>query len=479
MLKLFYLKKNYFLLPLNLILSLGVLLITFGCIDNSKKSNITFFGGKIKNPRGEYVYISKNGKYLDTARLDSNNKFHFRLDSIELGLYVFHHGPEVQWLYLEPKDSLLIYLNAWDFDESLIFNGSQASKNNYLIKLWLEQEEFEKKFKPNYGLNQNEFSKIIDDEIERKLIIYHKFIENEGEEPSEFFDKLAKTGIYLPLYSLKEAYASRKKRELKLKTLPTLNEDFYEYRDDININDESLISYWPYRFYIQDYLLNRTSYEYYNNPEKYNWSLNYMKTVTEEITMEATKNKFLEGGLWYCLASDYLSEDEFKEVSDFFFKNCTDEKMRKKIEKSINQKTQLKHGNPFPQVVALNTKGNEVIINDITKNKDVVIYFWPKDLASVEYLNEKLVKLEKEYPEIIFIGIERNKSNADWLKFINTKKLHKNNQFQITKNSESYGYFEGDMARTIILNEHGNVHNGYLFINNHNFDNQLKKLNKH
>ena len=57
MFKLFYVKKNYFLSPLNLVLSIGVLLITFGCIDNSKKSNITFFGGKIKNPKGEILIL--------------------------------------------------------------------------------------------------------------------------------------------------------------------------------------------------------------------------------------------------------------------------------------------------------------------------------------------------------------------------------------------------------------------------------------
>jgi len=479
MFKLIYLKKNYFLSPLNLFLSIGVLLITLACIDNSGDNNITFFGGKIKNPKGEYVYFSKNGKYLDSARIDSNNKFSFHLDAIELGLYVFHHGPEIQFLYLEPKDSLLIYLNTWDFDESLIFSGTQGSKNNYLIKLWLDQEKFEINFKYNYRLDEKEFSNIIDDEINRQLIIYNQFIENEGEEPSEFFDKLAKTGIYFPLYTLKEAYPSKNKRALKLKALPELNEDFYGYRNAINLNDQTLISYWPYTVYIEEYLENKTFYEYYTNPEKNNFSLNFMKIVTEEINLEGYKNTLLEKSLWHCLVRDHLSDDEFLKVNAFFLENCTNEKIREEIQKSIEQKIQLKHGHPLPQIVALNTNGNQTIINDLAKNKDVVIYFWPKDLASIEYIINKLAKLKKKYPEILFIGIERNKSSEDWIKFVETKKLPKDNQFRILKNSDAYSYFEGDMERTVILNQDGNVHSGYLFFLSHNFDMQLKKINKH
>ena len=85
-------------------------------------------------------------KVLDSARLDSHNKFSFTLDSLKLGLYTFKHGAEFQYLYLEPKDSLLMYLNTWDFDESLIFSGKGSAKNNFLIKLYLDQERLRKVF---------------------------------------------------------------------------------------------------------------------------------------------------------------------------------------------------------------------------------------------------------------------------------------------------------------------------------------------
>ncbi len=473
-----YLEQNYFLSPINLFLSLGVLLLTFGCIDTSNKYGPIYFGGKIINPKEEYVYFAKDSEIIDSAKIDIHNKFSFHLDSMELGLYSFNHGPELQFIYLEPNDSLLIHLNTWDFDESLIFSGTQAAKNNYLISSWLEQEKFEKNFYPNYRLNESEFSEVIEIELNRKLESYNRLIEMDGEEPSELFKKLAQVGIHYPLYRLKEYYPIKNKKELNLKSLPRLSENFYSYRKTLDLNDGDLKSYYPYRKFVLKYLHLKASKKYLYDPEKNNSWLNYMKVVSEEITDEDLKNKLLAWSFRGSLTNNYISEDDFKAVSDYFFENCTDKELCWEIKKSVKQKAQLKKGEKFPEVIAYNANGIEVTINDIARNNDVVIYFWPKHLGRVEMLDEKLASLQKKYPDILFIGIERDKSNEDWIKFIETKKLSKENQFILSKDSDNYAYFDGDMERTIIVERGGDVFSGYLFFNDHNFDVQLKKLNK-
>jgi peroxiredoxin len=133
----------------------------------------------------------------------------------------------------------------------------------------------------------------------------------------------------------------------------------------------------------------------------------------------------------------------------------------------------------LPKLVVYNTNGNEVSINDITKNNIAVIYFWPKELGKIEMLHEKLIILKKEYPNVLFIGIERNKNQSDWKGFIESKHLAKNKQFNLSKSSENYSWFEGNTARTIIINDQGNVENAYLFFNNKYFENHLKKFKKH
>ena len=209
-----------------------------------------------------------------------------------------------------------------------------------------------------------------------------------------------------------------------------------------------------------------------------NISLNYMKIVNNEIINDNFRNKQLAKSFWSCLTSNYMSDNDLKEVSDYFFENCTDIDLCSDIKKSIKQKDQLKKGEKLPKVIAYNLDGEEISINNVAKNNDVVIYFWPKNLGRVQMLDEKLASLQKEYPEVLFIGIERDKSTEDWIKFVESKKLPKETQFILPKNSDTYAYFEGDMERAIIVKSNGNVHNGYLFFNDKNFEEQLKNLNK-
>ena len=472
-----YLKKNYSFSPVNLLLSLGVLLLTFGCTDTKDKYGPMYFGGKIINPLGEYVYFSKNERVIDSAKIDKQNKFSFYLDSMQLGLYTFQHGPEFQYLYLEPKDSLLIYLNTWDFDESIIYSGTQAKKNNYLISTWLQQEDFGKSFEENYGLNEKEFLNAIDVELKKQLTSYDNLIEEAGEAPSALFEKLAKAQIYYPFYYLKEHYPFRNKRILKLDSLPKLSEDFYSYRSTIALNDNVLRNYGPHYSYVLNYLNLKAKRDYLNDPKKNNYSLNYMKIVNDEITNEKFKNKLLAWSFWGCLTSNYMSDEDFKEVSNYFFENCTDTNLCSENKKLVKQKALLKQGEKLPEVIVYNVDGEEVVINNIIDSTDVVLYFWPENVGRAQMLNEKLASLQKEYPDLLFIGIERDKTHKDWVKFIGYKKLSNANQFMLAKNSINDEYFSGDMSRTIIVKSDGYVYNGYLFFTDKNFDHQLKKLN--
>ncbi len=478
MFKLNYLKKNYFSLPVISLSLISVLMLSLSCI-SSKENNITFFGGKIKNPKAEYVYFFEGKKLIDSAKLDINNRFSFELDSIKIGLYHFWHGPEFQYLYLEPQDSLLIYLNTWDFDESLIFSGKGSAKNNYLINLYLEQEKNEKNFKNNYRLNEEEFSAVINNGIQDKLTKYNQLIESESDVPSEFFERLAKTGIYFPYYYIMEYYPFNHKWMLKLKDLPALSEEFYSYRKKINFNDETLLDYTPYTLFIKTHLYHLAYIERDLDREKSNIELNYMNLVKDKIHIESFKNRLLAGSLWKSLSANYLTVNEFNNLQNFFYNNCTDETYISELKKSVFQKEQFKKGDMLPKLVVYNTNGNEVSINDITKNNIAVIYFWPKELGKIEMLHEKLIILKKEYPNVLFIGIERNKNQSDWKGFIESKHLAKNKQFNLSKSSENYSWFEGNTARTIIINDQGNVENAYLFFNNKYFENHLKKFKKH
>lgn len=477
MFKFNYLKKSYFSQPFAIFKLLGVLLILSGCQHGNETSH-TYFGGKIKNPKDKYVYFLKGRKVMDSARLNEHHKFMFKIDSLELGLYSFKHGAEFQYLYLEPQDSLLMYLNTWDFDESLIFSGKGSAKNNFLINLYLQQERVEKNFKSNYKLDEEAFSKVIDQGIEKELEEYNQFLETQPNAPSDFFDKLVKTGIYFPFYYYKERYPYNHQKALGLDAPPELTEDFYAYRKQIELNDESLIDYMWNLAFINNYLYNLARAELMKDPENKNFELEFMKIVNDKIEIEEFRNSLLARGAWGSLSNKNLTKEDCEELYAYFFKHCSNEDYKKELKKSIAQKEKITCGEELPKLLAYNYDQSEVEINQLIKNSNAVIYFWPTDLGRVQLLNEKLRYLEQKHPNIVFIGIERHKSNEEWKAFVTNEKLQKQHQFKLEKNSETYEWYDGDMARTIIVNDQGKVENGYVFFLDSHLNHYLKEINK-
>ena len=138
-----------------------LLVLFIGC-NETKTPKSTYFGGRIINPKCSYVTLSDNYSFNDTIYLKKDNSFSGSYKKFKKGLYVFGHGPEHQYVYLEPKDSILFRLNTWGFDESLVFSGKNAERNNVLIESFLQAEQDEKNFSKFQNLTQQDFLKKID-----------------------------------------------------------------------------------------------------------------------------------------------------------------------------------------------------------------------------------------------------------------------------------------------------------------------------
>ena len=213
------------------------LLIFSGCVSDKNLTDNTYFGGKIINPKSNKVFFYDGTQLLDSAKLNEKNKFIFKFDSLKVGLYTFEHGREVQFVFLEPSDSLLLRLNTWDFDESLVFSGKGADKNNLLLNIFLENEKEDKLVFEYYTLNDSLFEYKLDSLLQLKKLL-HKHYQEDEVESSPLFDEFINAAIYLPLYKKKEAYPYRHKRALKLDEYPKINPSFYKYRKDIDLNND-------------------------------------------------------------------------------------------------------------------------------------------------------------------------------------------------------------------------------------------------
>ena len=119
-------------------------------------------GGQIINPSSRDVTLYQGSNVIDMLDLDDNFKFQRKYDSLTSGIYKLEHLPEYQTVLLEEADSLWIRINATTFNESIVFSGIGATKNNFLIDLYLKQEEEVNFLSSKYSSNQIVFKKIID-----------------------------------------------------------------------------------------------------------------------------------------------------------------------------------------------------------------------------------------------------------------------------------------------------------------------------
>lgn len=456
-----HLKKNYFDLAKFSFLLLWLFLAS--CSNEKNGETKTYFGGKIKNPREQFVYFIKDEKVIDSAKIE-NSRFLFELNSIENGLYTFKHGPEFQYLYLEPQDSLLLYLNTWNFDETINFSGKGSRKNNFLINLFLKQEEIEKLNHDSFHLDQYAFEDRIDSITASLVMEFEKLVEAENEEPSEFFKKLAEVAIYYPGYAKMEYFPMKHRDPNENYDHPEVSDDFYSFRSKVDLNDESLINYATYSYYIKTFLYNQAFEKEMQDSTQNNFSLNFMEAAKENIKSEKIRNMLLASGFWISVSAFNMNPKQAKEVEEFFFAHCTDEKYIAEAKQVINQRNLLRNGDSLPFLRTYNINKEHQDIKKLIRNKNAVIYFWPKEEGSQELLVESLHEMNEKYPEIIFIGIEREKSYDEWAHFVKSRKLPEHLQYRIDNTCSSYPLFEGDMARTLILDK-GLIMNNYLLFN--------------
>ena len=110
-------------------------------------------------------------------------------------------GKEAQSFFIEKGDSLVFRLNTLDFDESLVYTGIGSKENNYLIDLFLENEEQEKLFLTYSQLPSHVFAKKIDSVKKLKLIKLKKFAKKHN--TSKHFLMLLKVTFYIKITTAK------------------------------------------------------------------------------------------------------------------------------------------------------------------------------------------------------------------------------------------------------------------------------------
>ena len=450
-----------------------ICLTLLGC-SNIKENSSTFFGGRIINPKTKFVVLYANDKVVDTLLLNDRNKFLGTYKNLDEGLYYFQHGNENQYIYLEPKDSLMLRLNTWDFDESLVFAGKGAERNNILIDIFLETENERKNFYQLNKLKSKAYKSKIDSIIEFKLHTYSDYKEKHPDETESYF-KILKTALVYPIYSRVERYPINHVYISRKDDFPKIEASFYDYRSSLDFDNNSLMYYTPYARYITNYLYNIT-YSMGHKPMKDEFSsdftLDLLNTINAKINSKDSKNAFLKRTVldhFYRKSSCNLNEKAF----DVFFTLSSNEGDKVLLKNLIEDNKLIRKGDEIKDFTILDFTNQAINIEDFTINKNSVLLFWNKEYISKSMISARIPFLQKKYPLLNFAVIEIDGDNTNRIKDIDIK-----NQYFINSNTLQNNFLTSKMHRTILVNKNGIVENGYAAISSGNIYKQLKELSE-
>lgn len=419
------------------------LFVLAGCSKGERKSSHVFFAGEIVNPTSDYVVLRKGETIIDSARLDENNRFSIVIDSITNGLYHFKHAPEYQYVYLEEGDSLVVRLNTVDFDESLVFSGIGEEVNNFLLELFLANEdEVQLLLRTYYNMEPEAFYQKIDSLRNQKL--EDLVVLDTDSKLSAEAKELVKASIDYTYFTYLEEYPFKHKKHSKKETLENLPENFYAYRKNVDFENKKFTYLGPYYNFMTNHFGNLTytscSQECAIKNDIVKNKLHYNRHMLKLID-SLVKEPELKDNLFRNVAFDYLlkGRDEEKNYALFMedLHNLSGNNRHiDEIDMLYEGIKNIQPNKKIPNIFVYNSDGDTVSLQEIAKDKKMVFYFWSgTERKHFQDITQRVSRLSSVKPDYSFVGISLKVDEANWKGMINAAGLDESNQYR-AKNIE-------------------------------------------
>ena len=447
-----------------------------GCQKQFQDDNFTaYFGGEVMNAKSNFVLFLKDDVILDTLYLNDKNQFFKKFDSLAPGLYTFKHEPEYQYVFFDKNDSLMVRLNAMEFDESVVFCGRGDEKNNFLMELYLKNENDKSKLFGVYDYTVEKFIQNCDSSYKSTRTFYKS--KKEELQWSEEFDLYAAAMLDFHYYSKKEIYPIAHKMRTGENVNDSLTTNYYIHRRKIDFNNKALTNYSPFVKYLT-HMLNNVAFTKispdYSDRDVLTMYIQKMNIADTLFVNTSIKNDIIDN-----IAVSYLLEDQNIENNKTFLKRynelSTDKSKINEINKIGMSIQSLKIGNHLPNVALVDSEGKTVASDSIFKKK-TVIFFWTENADShLVSVHKKAIEFHKNYPDYEFIAINIDENHVKW------KSILANHNFGPVKEYRAKDFEElkekwviTKLHRSVILGEDKKIQNGFVNLFEVNFTDHLK-----
>ncbi|RZN80644.1 MAG: redoxin domain-containing protein [Winogradskyella sp.] len=469
-----------------LIIILNLLLFSFlGCKNMSlSDSSMAYFGGEIINPKGDKVILyNRKEKVSDTLFLDANNRFSHIIENVTPTVYSFRHGGEIQFVIIEPMDSVMIRLNTYEFDESLVFTGEGAPKNNYLIKTFQNNERESRKLVKYSQKEPEDFETFIVNRHNRELSHFEKF---KIKKPiSAFASSVIQANIDYHNYADKEIYPFIYFGENKMVHVKDLPEDFYAFRSKINYNENHLSEIFAYNRYLFFHFDNLAVTTFYKNNAFHSKfdrrQLSYNKAKLNLVD-SLVEDEMIKNNLLKYKTREFInhsdSKEKINEIMASYLSKTTNEEDIKYLNGLIASLDNLKPGKGLPDLKLIDVNDNEYTIAEVV-DKPTLIYFWSTNKKK-HYKNShyRVKELKAQFPKMGFISININ-DNPDkfWKETIHQYKFDLNTEYRFKNPKQALKTLAVNyLYKVIVVDNEANIINPNVNIFNKDFEDTLKDM---
>lgn len=388
------------------LLSFGLLIASvgwfLGCSPLAHPREDVFLGGQIINASQPYVKIFKDNNLIDSLPLDDQGRFQVRFDSIDSGMYNLEHLPNIQTLFLEKGDSIWVRINASDFQESLVFSGVGASKNNFLIELELEMDLENRFLSSYYSAAPENFKQIID-----SLTILKKEKHRVLTAQNQLSPETALVTQAAYLYP----YATRLERYALLRGTHWTQEQrksFFKFRDSLDLKQSRLAYFSPYISYLMNFL-NQSALDsgqaYFKTKDKTVFNLQRLNVIDRSIQNQQLRN-ILARAVAFEEILHFDNHENHEVFLRYYLAINTHPKYATEIVGFHENIENLQIGKILPEVQLSNLDGKQFSSNMLFSGQTTVLYFWSQ--SQMPYLKksqERIQSFQKIYPEVRFVGI--------------------------------------------------------------------------
>ncbi len=457
---------------------LGIIsILCLACSQN--QNNTTYFGGGIINPKDDYVILLKQDQIIDSIPVDKNGHFSAKLNLDQPGLFTFKHAYDYQFVYIEPKDSLRLRLNTLDFDESLVFGGTSAIENNFLIESYLLNQKNSELILSYYKISPQDFqfkTDSIKTARENKLLQL-----KEKHKLSKTFVDIAQKSIDFEFFDMRERYAFIMNK-YNQKKAENINKDFYSYRDKIDLKDQNTPNLIGFHRFLDNYLKNLSielcQHNHQNNDcfdlNTFNNLDNRISLVDSLVHNKKLRKKFLERFIQEEII--YAQNDEqLKHTLNLIDKFKFSDAEEKRLKSLVDFQNALIVGADLKRVKIKSKDFTTHELEDVMNKNLCVIYSWSIQSPSHHKLRiKKINELKAKYPKIQFIGINIDHNFPDkWLDAVNKYNSNLDNEFMIVT-EEHAPFYRNYLNKVFFLNKDCIIKKSEIIISNVDFDKHIE-----